>query len=158
MPNALDTFKAQQKALETLLARLTDVVAGVSDLAARLEALRTDRELHATLEAEQRWIAKTQDVLRDVRQWQERQSRALRWSGVWQWTKAIAFALAVSVATAAGFMWARQLYAVELARLQSQAALADLVDRRVAAMTPGERQQFERLLNLSEKPRHEGSR
>jgi len=154
MANALDTFKAQQKAVEALLARLTDVVAVVSDLTARVEDLRRGGELKATLEAEQRWLARTQDVLRDVRQWQERESRELRLTALWRWTKAIAFAFAVATASSAGFMWARQLYAVELERLQSQAALADVVERRVTAMTPAEREQFERLMKLPSAPRH----
>jgi hypothetical protein len=32
------------------------------------------------------------------------------------------------------------------------AALADLIERRLVAMTPAEQQQFEKLLNVSEKP------
>jgi len=46
------------------------------------------------------------------------------------------------------FVYEVGAYAVELERLQSQAVLADVVERRVAAMTPGERQQFERLMKL----------
>src|SRR5579872_4325850 len=149
MANALDTFKAQQAAVEALHVRLTDVAALMADLTARVESLRVGGDLKATLDAEHRWLAKTEDVLRDVQRWREREARAFQRSAVWRWSAAIAFALAVSTASAAGFLWARQLYAAELERLQTQAALADLVERRVAAMTSAERQQFERLIALS---------
>jgi hypothetical protein len=149
MGNALATFKAQQEAVEALHARLRDVAAVVADLTTRVDGLRLGGELTATLEAEERWLAKTQEVLRDVHRWRERESRELRRSALWRWSTAVAFALAVSTATGAGFLWARQLYAAELERLQSQAALADLIERRVAAMTAIERQQFERLMKVS---------
>jgi len=153
MRNALDTFKAQQAAVEALHVRLTEVAALVADLAARVEGLRLGGDLKATLDAEHRWLAKTEDVLRDVQRWREREARAFRRSAVWRWSTAVAFSLAVSTASGAGFVWARQLYGAELERLQAQAALADLIERRVDAMTPSERQQFERLMKLQPAPR-----
>ncbi len=148
MASVIDLFKAQQEAAEALHARLTQVAALMSNLLAQVDQLRLNGELKSTLEAEQQWLEKTQHVLRDVRSWRERESREVRRSAIWRWSTAIAFALAVSTATAAGFMWARQLYAAEVERLQSRAGLADLVDRRIAQMTPVERQQFERLMKL----------
>ena len=148
MRNALDTFKAQQEAAETLHARLTDVAALLSDLTVRVDRVRIGTELKATLDAEQRWLAQMQDLLRDVQRWRQWESRESRWKAVWRWSAAVAFALAVSTATGCGFLWARQLYAIQLERLQSEAVLADLFERRVAMMTPAERQQFQRLMKF----------
>jgi hypothetical protein len=97
-----------------------------------------------------------QHVLHGAQRWRDRESRELRRRTLWKWSIAIAFV--VNAASAAGFIWARQLYASELERLQSQAALADVLERRLSTMTPAQRRQFERLLNLSQEPRHEGSR
>lgn len=153
MRNALETFKAQQEAAETLHARLTDVAALLSDLTVRVDRVRIGAELKATLDAEQRWLAQMQDLLRDVRRWRQWESHESRRKAVWRWSVAVAFALAVSTASGAGFVWGRQLYATELERMQSRATLADLVERRVATMTPAERQQFERLMNLPQSSR-----
>jgi hypothetical protein len=152
MRNALDTFKAQQEAAETLHGRLTDVAALLSDLTARVDRVRIGAELKATLDAEQRWLAQMQDLLRDVQRWRQSEAHESRRRAVWRWSAAVGFALAVSTATGAGFIWGRQVYAAELERLQARAALADLVERRVATMTAAERQQFERLMNLSQSP------
>src|SRR6516225_11798058 len=114
MGNALDTFRAQQRATETLHTRLKEVAALVSDLTARVDRLCIGGDLKATLEAEYRWLAKMQDVLQDAQRWRDREFRELRRGAVWRWSIAIAFALAVSMASAAGFTWARQLYASEL--------------------------------------------
>src|SRR3974390_2083232 len=108
MRNALDAFKAQQEAAETLHARLIDVGALLSDLTARVDRIRIGAELKATLDAEQRWLAQMRELLRDVQRWRERESHESRRSAVWRWSRSVAFVLAVTSATSGGFLWARQ--------------------------------------------------
>jgi hypothetical protein len=70
-----------------------------------------------------------------------------------RWAFPIVFALAASAATGAGLLWVWHPYAAELARLRAEAEFAELVESRVAAMTAVERQEFERLMKLPQKPR-----
>jgi hypothetical protein len=149
MGNALDTFKAQQAAVEALHARLADVGALVAGLKADVDGLRLGHDLMATLETEQQWLIRTERLLRDVQDWRDGESRRARRAVRWRWALPCAFALAASAATGAGLLWAWRPYASELERLRAQAAFAELVEGRVAVMTAAERQEFERLMKLS---------
>ena len=146
MGSALDVFKAQQQAVEDLYSRLTEVAALVSELKKQVDALRVADDLKDTLEAEHAWLARLHDLLRDVQSWRERELRQVRRTMLWRWSVAVVFALTASAATGAGLLWAWQPYASEIADLRSQAKFAEFVERRMAQMTAGERQEFERLM------------
>jgi TnpA family transposase len=152
MGNTLDVFKAQQQAIERVHVRLTEVAALVASLKAQVDELRLGQELRQTLEAQQAWLANTNELLQDVRRWGDGELRQARRTRRWRRLLPFAFALAASAATGAGLVWAWHPYAAEFARLQAQAELAKQVESRVAAMTAAERQQFERLMKLP-KPR-----
>jgi hypothetical protein len=151
MANALDMFKAQREAAEALHARLTEVAALVSSLQQALDRLALDRTLKETLKAEQAWLSKVQELIQQEQAFRQRQFERFRLSILWRWVLACAFALAALAASGAGYVWAAQPYTAELTQLRDQAALADLIERRLAAMTPAERQQFERLLKRPDK-------
>jgi hypothetical protein len=148
MPNALDMFKALREAAEALHAKLTEVAAQVSSLQQGLDHLALDTTLKETLKAEQAWLTKVQELLQQEQAFRESQFERFRPSILWRWVLACAFALATMGATGAGYVWAARPYKAELTQLRDQAALADLIERRLAAMTPAERQQFERLMKL----------
>jgi hypothetical protein len=148
MGNALDAFRAQQKAAETLHARLTEVSALVSTLLPQLDRLRIDQALKETFAAETKWLAKVEDLVRDVREFREVEFRRFRVGVVWRWALACLFALAAMGVGQAAYVWAEKPYAEELERLRAQGGFADAVQRRMATMTPAERQQFDRLMKL----------
>jgi hypothetical protein len=149
MGNALDVFRAQQQAVDDLHSRLTEVAALLSDLKKEVAVLGVSDDLKHTLEAEHAWLARLHDLLGDVQSWRGCEFRRMRRTMLWQWGLVITFALAASAASGAGFLWASQPYASELASLRSEAKFAEFVERRVAQMTALERQQFERLMRWS---------
>src|SRR5437870_2996369 len=121
MGNTLDVFKAQQQAVERVHGRLTEVAALVASLKAQVDELRLGEELKQTLEAEQAWLTRTNDLLREVQHWRDRELRQARRAQRWRWLMPFAFALAASAATGAGLLWAWHPYAAEFARLRTQA-------------------------------------
>jgi hypothetical protein len=148
MGNALDAFRAQQKAAEALHARLTDVSALVSTLLPQLDRLKLDQALKETFAAETKWLVTVQDLVRDVRAFREVEFRRFRLGVVWRWALACLFALASMGVGQAAYVWAAKPYAEELERLRAQEAFADAVLRRMSTMTPVERQQVDRLMKL----------
>jgi len=155
MANALDMFKALREATDALHATLTDLTAHVSSLQQGLDHLSLDTTLKETLKAEQAWLSKVEELLEKEQAFRQSQFEHFRLSILWRWVLACAFALAAMGAAGAGYVWAARPYKAELAQLRDQAASADLIERRLAAMTPAERQQFERLLKLTATPRRE---
>src|SRR5689334_8836169 len=135
MGNTLDAFKAQQRAAESVHARLTEVAALVAALKVQVDELRLGEELRKTLEAEHAWLAYTNDLLQKVQHCREVELREARRAQRWRWLLPVAFACAASAATGAGLLWAWHPYAAEFERLRVQAELAGQVESRVAAMT-----------------------
>jgi hypothetical protein len=154
MANTLDAFKAQLKAAETLHAKLTEVASLVSALHSQLDGLRVDQQLKETLDAESKWLTHVRELVADVRAFRHVEYRRVRVSLLWRWAMPFGFALACSASMGGGLLWAWQPYAAELTRLRAQAQFAELVESRVAAMTTVERQEFERLMKLSQSERH----
>jgi hypothetical protein len=146
MRNTLDVFKAQQQAVEELYSRLTEVAALVCDLKKQVDALRVTEDLKQTLEVETAWLARLNDLLRDVQFWRERELRQMRRTILWRWTLVVTFALVASAASGAGFLWAWDPYASELASLRSEVKFAHFMEMRVAEMTAAERLEFDRLI------------
>ncbi len=66
---------------------------------------------------------------------------------------AVGLALATAVAAGAGYVWAAQPYAAELASLRARVDLGDAVARRVLEMTPAERHQFDVLMQSNDSPK-----
>ena len=74
------------------------------------------------------------------------------WPGAWRrWAVAVVFALAAVVSPGAGSVWASRPYEAELESLRRRIELTDVVERRVVAMTPAERRQFDALMRWSER-------
>ncbi len=98
------------------------------------------------LRSEQRWLADTERAVSEVRAWRERELTRF-WPAVWRrWVLAAAFALVSAWAAGAGYGWATRPYATDLAQLRSRAELVESVERRILALNPAERKQFETLL------------
>ena len=72
------------------------------------------------------------------------------WSG---WIVALVFALGSAAAAGAGYAWVTELHAAERAALRSQVESAEFVQHRMAAMTPAERRQLDRLMRLKTVPK-----
>jgi hypothetical protein len=153
MGTTLDAFKAQQKAAEALHGKLMEVATLLSDLKGQVDTLRLVDDLKRAIEHEQQWLTRTHDLLRDVQHWRDGELRQARRVLRWRWAAPFAFALASSVATGAGLLWAWRPFAEELARVRTQVEFAEAVESRLGAMTNSERQEFERLMHLSQTPR-----
>jgi hypothetical protein len=152
MGNALDAFRAQREAAEQLQAQLSVISAGVATLHQQIAALALNDELKALLRDEQRWLAQAENTIGEVRRWREREARAFWWPLVWRGVATCAFALASTALAGAGYAWVTQPYAAEIATLQSRAEFADRIERRLLTMTPADRRQFERLMQLAPQP------
>jgi len=153
MASALETFRAQQEAANGIYERLGEVSALLGQLRAQVEVLASNEELKRLLEREEGWLVQAQRAIVEVRHWREREAPRF-WPGVARrWAAALAFAWASAAAVGAGYALVTKPYAAELAALRSQAEFADLVQRRVVAMTPAERRQFDALMRVNTVPR-----
>jgi hypothetical protein len=151
MGSTLDAFKAQQQAAEAVHARLVEVAALLSTLQPQIERLKLTGELKETLDAETKWLAEVENLVKDVRSFREAEYRRFRIGVLWRWAMACLFALAAVGVAESVRVWAEQPYAQELEQLRSQVAFAEVVQHRILTMTPSERQQFERLMKLEPK-------
>ena len=146
MPNALDMFREQRDAAHDVHARLQEVAALLNRLQEQVDAVAGNAQLRTLLKDEQTWLVRTQAMLAEVRQLRE-QEVARFWPAVWRrWLLALMLALASTAAAGAGYAWATQPHASELNALRSRAELADAITRRIIAMTPAERRQFDALM------------
>jgi hypothetical protein len=152
MGNALDAFRAQREATESLQAQLSVISAGVATLHQQIAALALNDELKALLRDEQGWLAQAEHTIGEVRRWREREMRAFGWPLVWRWVLACGFALASTTLAGAGYAWVTHPYAAEIATLRPRAESADRIERRLLTMTPADRRQFERLMQLAPQP------
>ena len=150
MPNALDTFRAQREAADQLHTRLTEVAVLLNHLRTQVEAIAGNTELRAVLRDEHAWLARTQNVLADVRHFREQEVSRF-WPAVWRrWVLALAFALASASAAGAGYARATRPYVAELEVLRSRSDLADAIARRMMTMTSSERRQLDSLMKWTE--------
>lgn len=152
MGNTLEAFKAQRDAAEAVHAKLAEVAALVSTLQPQIEALGLDQALSDTFEKETRWLVQVRELVREVRAFRETEFRRFRLGVVWRWVLACLFALAAIGIRDAVTGWTQKRYSEQLDQLHPQAALAEVVQRRLSTMTPAERQQFDRLMNLPVRP------
>jgi hypothetical protein len=153
MPSAIDVFREQREAAEQLHGRVQEISALLEKVRQQVSALALNEDLRTMLRQEQEWLTRAQLAVSEVRSFRE-QDMLRFWPGVLlRWIVALAFALASAAAAGAGYGWATKPYAVELVSLRSRAEFADFVQHRIAAMSPTERQQFERLLRLNTAPK-----
>jgi hypothetical protein len=155
MGNALDAFRAQREAAEQLQAQLNVISAHLATLHQQIAALALNDELKALLRDEQRWLTQVENTIGQVRRWREREMRAFWWPLVWRWVAAYAFALASTALAGAGYAWITQPYAAEIVTLRQRAEFAERIEHRLLTMTPADRRQFERLMQLTTRPNAE---
>ena len=144
MANALDAFKAQREAAVAVHAELSEASSLLRQLRAQVDGLVP--EIKGLMRDQQRWLAKTQEAVLEVRQWHERDEPRLLRGVFWRWTVAAAFALAAAGLAGAGYASITKPWVAELQQLRSRAALSDLVEMRLQNMTSEERRQFESLM------------
>jgi hypothetical protein len=150
---ALDAFRAQREAVDDLRARVEIVAKLIADIAVQVDAIAKNQILRDVLNAERTWLAQTERVLQRVRELREDEMRRF-WPAVWRrWTPALAFALAAAMVCGAGFVWAARPYEAELASLRARVELLDFVGRRIIAMNPAERLQFDALMKSGTPPK-----
>ena len=144
--NALDLFRAQQAAVEQVLARLNDVAGLLTQLNAQASQLARDRELRQLLQEERTWLDTAHSLVNETRRWREEDARRY-WPGLmYRWIAAALFALASVYVAAVGYARVTKPFAEELGALRARAELGQLVEDRMRTMTPAERGQLDALL------------
>jgi hypothetical protein len=146
MPNALDVFREQQKAAGLVYERVRQVSEMLTAVRQQVDGLVRNDELRELFRSEQRWLADAERAVSEVRAWRERELTRF-WPAMWRrWLVAAAFALASALAAGAGYAWVTRPYANELAQLRSRAEFVEAVERRILALSPAQRKQFEAVV------------
>ena len=146
MSNALEIFRQQREAVEALRAEVTRVSNAIAQARADLDALAQHETLRTVLAEEQRWLQRTEDAVRAVRLWREREARSY-WPGVaTRWVAAGVFALASAAIAGATYARVVQPYSAENAYLRLRQDFVESLERRMLQLTPAERRQLDTLL------------
>jgi hypothetical protein len=146
MPNALDVFREQQKAAGLVYERVRQVSELLAGVRQQVDALVRNDELRELFNSERRWLADAERAVSEMRAWRERELTRF-WPAVWRrWVLAVTFALASAWTAGAGYAWATRPYASELAQLRSRAEFVEAVERRILALSPAQRKQFEAVV------------
>lgn len=153
MPSALDVFREQREAAEQLHTRVQEISALLEQLRQQVNSVALNEDLRTVLRQEQTWLSRAQLLVSEVRSFREQEMLRFWPGALRRWIVALAFALASAAAAGVGYAWWTKPYAVELATLRLRAEFADFIEHRIAAMSPAERQQFDRLLRLNPPPR-----
>jgi hypothetical protein len=149
MASALQTFRAQQEAANSIYERLLEVSALLGQLRTQADALARSDELKRMLEREESWLAEARRTVVDVRHWREREAQCFWFGVVRRWLVAAVFAIASAAAAGAGYAWATKPYAAELDAFRNRQEFVDYIEQRIVAMTPAERRQFDILMKLN---------
>lgn len=149
MTNALDAFREQRVAAGQVYAVVRETAALISELQTQVKALSGMDELRALLQQEERWLRETERTVAEVRRLREEEMRRLRPAVMRRWALGLVFALVSAAAAGAGYAWVTQPHEAELAALRSRMEFTELVERRIVAMTPAERRQFDALMKRS---------
>jgi hypothetical protein len=153
MPSAIDVFREQRDVADHLHKRVLEISALLEQLRQQINAVALNEDLRTLLQQEQSWLQRAQLAVSEVRSFREQEMLRF-WPGVLRrWIVALAFALASSAAAGVGYAWWTKPHADELATLRSRAEFVDLLEHRIAAMSPAERQQFDKLLRLNAAPK-----
>jgi hypothetical protein len=152
MSNALDTFRAQQEAVERVHIRLGEVAGLLAEIHAQIDTIVNDRELREVLREEQNWLESAQRTIVEVRRWREQEERRY-WPGIaYRWITALAFALVSALAVGSGYGWVAKPFAAELEALRPKAEFGVLVEHRMTTMSAAERRQFDALMKWRPAP------
>jgi len=144
--NALDLFRAQQEAVEQVLARLNDAAGLLTRLNDQVTQLGHDRELRQLLQEERTWLDTAHRLVNETRRWREEEARRY-WPGLLhRWIAASLFALASAYVAAVGYARVTKPFAEELETLRPRAELGQMVEDRMSTMTPAERRQLDVLM------------
>jgi hypothetical protein len=146
MTNALDAFREQRVAAGQVYAVVRETAALISELQTQVKALSSMDELKALLQQEEHWLREMQRVVTELRRLPEEEMRRFGPAVVRRWALALLFALISAAATGAGYAWVTRPYEAEIDALRSRMESTELIERRVLAMTPAERRQFDALM------------
>ena len=148
MSSALKAFRAQREEVEQIHTRLTQVVELLHAIRSEANAIAHDEGLPKLLREEQAWLARTQDLIRQVQYFRELEASRF-WPAMWRrWIVAVVFALLAAAASGAGHVWASRPHEAELASLRFRVEVLDAVAARILAMSPTARKQFDALMKL----------
>lgn len=154
MSSALKAFRAQREEAEQIHARLTQVAELLRAIRSEANVLAHDEALRKLLQEEQTWLARTRDIISEVRHFRETEARRF-WPAMWRrWAVASVFALAGAAAFGAGYVWASRPYEAELSSLRFRVEVLDAVGARILTMTPAERRQFDSLMKPAAPLKH----
>ena len=150
MSNALDAFRAQQKAVDEIYARLAEVATLLVSLDMQARALANNEAFRKLLVEEQTWLRRAESLIatmRDQREWEVRRL----WPAVWRrWAAAVGLGALTAFAAGAGYVWAARPVEKELEDLRARVAMMDTIAERVIKMSPSERRQFDALMRWNE--------
>lgn len=150
--SALDTFRAQQEAVEAIHQRLHDVASLLRRINTSIDALGQNADFKHLLTRQESWLREAQRTVEEVSTWRAREARQL-WPRIGRWIVAAMFAIASAVAAGAGYAWITKPYAAEINDLKARIEFADYVERRVMSMTASQRRQFDALMDWPAAPR-----
>jgi hypothetical protein len=143
--SALDTFRAQQEAVDAIHQRLQDVASLLDRINASVETVAHNADYKQLLAREESWLREAQKTVTEVSAWRAREVRQL-WPRIGRWIVAALFAIVSAAAAGAGYAWITQPYAAEIRDLRMRLDFAEYVERRVVEMTPIQRRQFDTLM------------
>lgn len=143
--SALDTFRAQQEAVDAIHRGLQDVAVLLHRMNTSVDALANDAKLKELLTREENWLGEAQKTVEEVSAWRAREARQL-WPRIGRRIIAVIFAVASAAAAGAGYAWITKPYAAEISDLKARMDFAEYVERRVISMTPVQRRQFDALM------------
>jgi hypothetical protein len=153
MPNAVDTFRALREEFKQTNETLKEFFTLATAVRRQIDGLSLNAELRAALRDEKEWLEKAQSTVVEVRRWREQERQRFWFALFWRWMLACAFALLAAWVAGAGYARATRRYAEEIQILRPKAELADLIQRRLADLTPRQRQEFDRLMRLPADPK-----
>jgi hypothetical protein len=118
MSDALKAFRAQREEMEQIRARLTQVVELPHAIRSEANAVARDEGPRKLMQEEQTWLARLQDLIRQVRGSRELEV-SLFWSAMWcRRTIAVVLARLAAAALGTGHVSETQSYEAEMASLK----------------------------------------
>lgn len=150
--SALDTFRAQQEAVEAIHQRLRDVASLLHRMNTSIDAVAHNADFKQLLAREESWLREAQRTVAEVSAWRAREVRQ-GWPRIGRWLVAALFAIVSAAAAGAGYASITKPYAVEINELKARIEFADYVERRVISMTASQRRQFDALMEWPAPPR-----
>src|SRR5581483_283958 len=150
--NALDTFRAQQEAVDAIHQRLQDVASLLHRINTSVDAVAHNSDYKQLLAREESWLRESRNTVAELSDWRAREARQL-WPRIGRWIVAAMFALASAAAAGAGHAWITRPYVAEINDLRARIDFAEYVERRVILLTPSQRRQFDALMEWPTPPR-----